>query len=148
MPHIKSIAVFLSLLSLITISPGLHATAKSQSQLRMIFYNKNFYQCSKLYPEEKIESYLLGKGLGQQTATQAIEFSKNQIGLSPVVLGRNKTIMLYTDKKGMRVCSSGMSAQEYSLEAQKHGFSAPNIQKKLESAKKSPNTLITNQPDE
>lgn len=145
MPHIKSIAVFFSLLSLITVSPGLHAKPKSQPQLRTIFYNKNFYQCSKLYSEEKIESYLLGKGLGQQTATQAITFSKNQIGLSPVVLGHNRTIMLYTDKKGMRACSSGMSAQEYSTKAKQHGFSNPDIQKKLKSAKESPNTLIINQ---
>ena len=148
MPHINSIAVFFSLLSLITVSPGLHATAKSQSQLRTIFYNTSFYQCSKLYTEEKIKSYLLSKGLVQQTATQAIEFAQSQIGLSPVVLGRSKTIMLYTDKKGMRACSSGMSAQEYSIEAQRHGFSTSIIQKTLESAKKSPNTLIVNQPDE
>ena len=148
MPHIKSIAVFFSLLSLITISPGLHATAKSQSQLRTIFYNKNFYQCSKLSSVKNIKSYLQDKGLNQESATQTIQFTQNQTGLSPVVLSRNKTIMLYTDKKGMRACSSAMSAREYSIEAQRHGFSTSIIQKTLESAKKSPNTLIVNQPDE
>ena len=148
MPHIKFIAVFFSLLPLITVSPGLHAKTKSQPQLRPIFYNKNYYQCSKLSTEEKIKSYLLDKGLGQQTATQAIGFAKNQIGLSPVVLGRNKTIMLYTDKNGMRACSSGMSAQEYSKEAKKHGFRNSDIQKTLKIAKKSPNTLNINQSSE
>ena len=147
MPHIKSLAVFFSLLPLITVSPGLHAKTKSQPQLRTIFYDNNFYQCSKLYSVKKIKSYLQDKGLNQESATQTIQFAQNQLGLSPVVLGRkNKTIMLYTDKNGMRACSSGMSAQEYSREAKQHGFSNPDIQKKLESAKESPNTLIINQP--
>ena len=122
MQHLKSIAVFFSLLSLITISPGLHAKPKSQAQLRTIFHKQYFYQCSKLSSKKSISRYLLDKGLDQESATQTIQFAQNQPGLSSVVLGGKKTIMLYSDKKGMRVCSSGMSAQEYSIEATKHGF--------------------------
>ena len=148
MPHIKSIAVFFSLLSLITISPGLHAKSESQPQLRTIFANKNFYQCSKLSSKKGIRRYLLDKGLDQQSASQAIQFAQNQIGLSPVVLGGKKTIMIYSDEKGLRACSSGMSAQEYLKAAVKHGFVELDIQKRLKTAKKSPDTLIIDQSTE